>query len=95
MVKNHAGVRQNERREFDRKSAYIGAHAVIANSDMTVDCTILDVSESGAQLKINELDKEIARFKLFVPKTDHMHECQVVWRVGKRLGVNFLNSVTL
>ena len=80
-----------ERRKFERKPVKIGASAIMSNADATVDCTILDVSESGAKLELRDVDIVPARFKLFVPESDYIHDCEVVWREGPHLGVKFLN----
>ena len=94
---NHANTNSQfqERRRSGRKAVKIGASAIIANSEATIDCMILDFSDSGAKLQMTEVDIITARFKLFVPEIDHIYECEVVWRDGQNLGVKFANSLAL
>ncbi|WP_108882984.1 PilZ domain-containing protein [Anderseniella sp. Alg231-50] len=89
----NANFQFQERRRSPRRNVKIGANAVIANPEATIDCTILDFSESGAKLQMEDVDIITARFKLFIPDVDHIYECEVVWRDGKYLGVKFANSM--
>ena len=84
-----------ERRGFGRKIVHMGAKAVIANSDSTIECTIVDISDTGAKLELSDVGIITARFKLFVPEIDHIYECEVVWRNGNNIGVRFANSIVL
>ncbi|MGI9514235.1 MAG: PilZ domain-containing protein [Anderseniella sp.] len=84
-----------ERRRSARRNVKIGANAIIANSESTIYCTILDISDSGAKLQMEDVDIITARFKLFIPDVDHIYECEVVWRDGKYLGVKFANCMSL
>lgn len=84
-----------ERRKFERKAVKIGAKAILSSSDTTIECNILDISQSGAKLELIDVDILPARFKLFVPEVDRMHDCDLVWRDANYVGIRFLNSVTL
>ena len=84
-----------DRRLHPRKVVRIGARAIIANSEATVDCTILDVSGSGAKLEMQNIDTLQTRLKLFIPEMDRIVDCEVAWRDGNHLGVSFLNYVSL
>ncbi|MEM7633917.1 MAG: PilZ domain-containing protein [Pseudomonadota bacterium] len=88
-------IQFQERRRSGRRNVRIGASAIIANSEATIDCMILDFSDSGAKLQMTEVDIITARFKLFVPEIDHIYECEVVWRDGRNLGVKFTNAASL
>mgnify|MGYP001554850105 CR=1 FL=1 len=91
----NTNLQLQERRRSARKDVKIGANAIIANPEMTIDCMILDFSDSGAKLQMPDVDIITARFKLFVPDVDHIYECEVVWRHGENLGVKFANCVAL
>ena len=94
-IEDNSCVQFVDRRKFGRKSVRIGARAIIANADATIDCTILDISESGARLELNNVDIITARFKLYVPDIDYIHNCEVVWRNTDQLGVKFANTMSL
>lgn len=91
----NTNLQPQERRRAARRNVKIGASAIIANSEATVDCMVLDFSDTGAKLQMTEVDIITARFKLFVPEIDHIYECEVVWRDGQNLGVKFANYASL
>ena len=54
-----------------------------------IDCTIRDLSITGAALKVSSQSGIPAQFTLVVPG-DGLHlPCNVVWRNGYRIGVAF------
>ena len=54
-----------------------------------IDCTVRDISETGAALDVVTPLFIPDRFTLFVP-TEHLKRpCQIVWRKEKRIGVTF------
>ena len=83
-----------DRRMHPRKNVSIGTSAILAVSDAVVDCTILDISQSGAKLETPRLDIVPARLKLFVPENDFIYNCEVVWRDGSYLGVKFAGGMS-
>jgi hypothetical protein len=54
-----------------------------------IDCTVRNVSETGAALEVVSPLHIPDRFTLVV-QTDHLRRrCNVIWRRGKRIGVAF------
>jgi hypothetical protein len=54
-----------------------------------IDCTVRNLSETGAALDVISPIGIPERFTLLV-ETDHSHfPCRVVWRKEKRIGVRF------
>ena len=54
-----------------------------------IDCTVRNISASGAALEVVSPLFIPDRFKLLVP-TDHLTQpCHIVWRAEKRIGVAF------
>lgn len=54
-----------------------------------IDCTVRNLSESGAALDVISPIGIPERFTLLV-EADHRHlPCRVVWRKEKRIGVHF------
>jgi hypothetical protein len=54
-----------------------------------IDCTVRNISETGAALDVVTPLFIPDRFTLFVP-TEHLKRpCQIVWRKEKRIGVTF------
>lgn len=53
-------------------------------------CTIVDMSETGAQLEIPGGTEVPAEFSLLIGGNSHVRRhCHVVWRSGNRVGVHF------
>jgi hypothetical protein len=53
-------------------------------------CTIIDMSESGAQLQVAADIEVPGEFSLLIGGNSHVRRhCRVVWRSGNRIGVNF------
>ena len=94
-MKTNANTLASERRSAERKVVHIGANAILANSEATLECTILDVSETGAKLELNNVDIIPAHLKLYIPEIDQFFECDVVWRVENQMGVQFNTPVCI
>jgi hypothetical protein len=57
------------------------------------DCLLLDVSASGAQLKLEDPRVVPERFDLLLTADGRMRRhCEVVWRTQNRIGVRFRAS---
>jgi PilZ domain len=54
-----------------------------------IDCTVKNLSETGAALEVVTPLFIPDRFTLFVPSEQIKRPCQVVWRKEKRIGVTF------
>ena len=53
-------------------------------------CTIIDMSESGAQLDVPGNGEVPGEFALLIGGNSHVRRhCRVVWRSGSRVGVDF------
>jgi len=53
-------------------------------------CTVLDLSEGGAKLKVSVGALIPARFELEIPSRRERYRCRLVWRTLDALGVEFL-----
>jgi hypothetical protein len=54
-------------------------------------CVVIDLSTNGAKVTVDDASDTPARFRLaFSRDTRSGHQCEVVWRRGKTLGVKFL-----
>ena len=53
-------------------------------------CTIIDMSETGAQLQVPADVSVPGEFSLLIGGNSHVRrQCHLVWRTGNRLGVRF------
>src|SRR3954452_2902686 len=54
-------------------------------------CTVLDLPEGGATLRVSLGALIPARFELAIPSRRERHRCRLVWRTLDALGVEFLS----
>jgi hypothetical protein len=55
-----------------------------------LDCQVRDISETGAQIKIDGATKLPHRFKLLMVAEHTIRPVQVAWKLDKTVGVSFL-----
>lgn len=76
----------------DNRAAYrkrVLKAGVVKLADTMIDCTVRNVSETGAALEIISPLFIPDRFILSIKSDQIERSCQVVWRKEKRLGVSF------
>jgi hypothetical protein len=54
-----------------------------------IDCTVRNISETGAALEVVSPLFIPDRFMLFVPSEQLKRPCRIAWRKQKRIGVTF------
>jgi hypothetical protein len=54
-----------------------------------INCTIRDLSATGAALEISDVVRLPANFTLIIPEDRLRLPCRVVWRTEYRIGVAF------
>jgi hypothetical protein len=58
-------------------------------SGSAIDCTVRNLSETGASLEVVSPLYIPDRFMLYVPTAQFKRRCHIVWRKEKRIGVAF------
>jgi PilZ domain-containing protein len=83
----------NERRKIARRVINRVAQFQTDDGSLPRSCMITDISEGGARL-YSETDMP-QKFTLAVSSDggDSRRECRVVWRLGRELGVEFVDRV--
>ncbi len=84
-----------EKRRSERSNVETDAKGILPHLNHSIDCTVLDISETGARVKLGDVDIVPDKFKLFVPETHTLCECRVVRRSGKQLGLEFESQIDL
>jgi hypothetical protein len=54
-----------------------------------IDCTVRNMSETGAALEVATPLFIPDRFTFFVPSDQFKRACHIVWRKEKRIGITF------
>jgi hypothetical protein len=86
-----------ERRIFDRYrfSQGHGMRIVGAGGKWECPCTMVDVSEAGARLRlgVQVAGLDLSEFTLILSKTGNaQRKCAMVWQDGDYIGVRFLDQ---
>ena len=84
-----------DQRESERSKVNWEAVGIVRQSDSGMECRVDDYSETGACVAFRRPRIVPDQFKVFIPETGMLHDCQLVRKDGNRVGVKFRNSVTL
>lgn len=77
-----------ERRACPRQRVFKRGSIVIAGGG-GFDCTVRNLSESGARIDLTDPFKLPDRFILVIESDNTMHRCRPVWSGASRLGIAF------
>jgi len=81
-----------QRKDSERKRAFVPGKVVAENPAFTGYCTIRDLSTGGAKLAFGTIPKLPDIFELEIPSQGKTHEVEVRWNRGLQLGVRFRSS---
>jgi hypothetical protein len=81
----------NEGRKSTRRGVRHGAWIFTGRGAPLIPCMLLDVSESGARLRIEPATKVTADFILVLSRDKRLNRrCRLIWRDAGVLGARFL-----
>jgi PilZ domain len=78
-----------EKRQSQRKRVLKPGKVVFGDFAMLYDCSVKDLSERGAKLRVEEGTRVPSEFYLYLPLLRQMYKAQVKWRRGELLGIRF------
>lgn len=79
-------------RKSERIRVYKAGSIATSRIEVTLPCVVRDVSQDGAMLQTTNAFLIPDRFKLFVDVDGLDTECEVRWRRGTKIGVQFLGD---
>lgn len=79
-----------EKRDSDRPRTLKGGKIIFNNCNSVIDCTIRNLTDSGACLDVMTFVGIPDDFELVLDSDQSTRAVHVIWRKGKRLGVNFV-----
>lgn len=93
-----SGKQERRLRKSQRKREFVAACLARDNHSEPLNCLIRDISEDGAQIRLNADQPVPAQVYMINLKTGSAHEAQVVWRresltglsLGKKYAINAL-----
>ena len=81
-------MRQNNRNKVDR-AAWIS----VGDGVPLRNCTLIDLSDSGAKLALEEFEDIPGIFSLWLSRHGHpRYSCRVVWSHQNKIGVQFTSD---
>ena len=78
------------RRKSERRAYNGSAKVHLGNGTLPRDCQIIDVSDGGARVLVENLDVP-AEFTLIF-STGQSRRCRVAWRIGCEFGAQFVDQ---
>jgi hypothetical protein len=78
-----------EQRKFGRRAVFKAAVLLLDSGDR-IDCTLLDISDGGAKVRIANQEFFPAELILEVPGDDLMVRCHVVYTEERVMGLQFI-----
>jgi hypothetical protein len=86
-----AGSRNN-RRGHARSRAFKAARIHFNHGASTIDCTMRNLSETGAAIEAPSFAGVPDEFDVALLASELIRHCRVVWRSPKRIGVQFIDA---
>jgi hypothetical protein len=80
---------QSDKRNATRKRVLKGGTIVFNARSSTLSCTVRDISDTGARLKVSKDLAIPSQFDLIVESDGIEVPCTVAWRRGEEVGVRF------
>ncbi len=71
-----------------------GAKLVGMSNWSLVDCTVRDISETGARIVCGDQFAVANEFRFLIPSANTIQKARVVWRRGELLGIEFIGEKT-
>ena len=82
-------------RKFPRKRVLFSGVITSPEAETPIDCTIRDISASGAQVQIKQPTTLRSRLYLVDTRNEAAHLASVAWVRGRQLGLSFVHSYLL
>jgi hypothetical protein len=85
-------TKASDKRRAPRRRVLKGALAAYNDRHCTIECTVRDISASGARIQSNGTLNIPDTFELIIEIDGIEADCQVVWRKGHDIGVRFVGA---
>jgi PilZ domain len=83
-----------ERRKKFRRRCYLGARVIFNDRRSSLNCTVRNLSGTGAQLSFDIMPTLPDHIEIMVDRRKTLAAADVVWRDGNSLGVVFAHDQT-
>ncbi|MGY9106621.1 MAG: PilZ domain-containing protein [Alphaproteobacteria bacterium] len=85
----------SEKRVAPRRKAFLVGKIIYGGETYTIDCTIRDISETGARVQVPDPFSVPNNITFLDPKNFCAYETSIVWRKGGEMGLSFGKPISL
>ena len=82
----------DDRRSTKRRRTVLTGKVLFNKRASVLDCTVRDLSDSGAQLTLADVSALPPDFELEIPSNDLLVPARVMWSRGKNHGIRFVQA---
>jgi hypothetical protein len=72
-----------------RQKAFLKAMVRTQNGAVTMECTVRNISSTGAKIEISKSCVLPAEFELEIPQRNTVMHCHLIWRNDEAAGIRF------
>jgi hypothetical protein len=83
-----------QRRASDRFCTFLQGRIVPADSSSIIECTVWDISDTGARIAFSHPAEIPLLFELQIPDEDASAQVRLIWSNGKEFGVEFMDEMS-
>lgn len=81
-----------EQRQSNRVRSFLRGEAVHSNGSSRTECTVRDLSDTGARVEIPTSVTLPEYFEIVIPLKNITRRARIVWRHGGEIGILFANE---
>ncbi|MGP0058394.1 MAG: PilZ domain-containing protein [Beijerinckiaceae bacterium] len=83
-----------EMRQAERIRSFLRAQIIFNNRMSTIDCTIKNISATGARVALSDTLAVPTEFEIDIPQKGRSYRARLVWRDKEAIGVEFIDAKT-
>ncbi len=83
-----------EMRQAERIRSFLRAQIIFNNRMSTIDCTIKNISPTGARVALSDTLAVPTEFEIDIPQKGRSYRARLVWRDKEAIGVEFIDAKT-
>ena len=83
-----------EMRQAERIRSFLRAQIIFNNRMSTIDCTIKNISATGAKVALSDTLAVPSEFEIDIPQKGRSYRARLVWRDTEAIGVEFIDPKT-
>ena len=89
-----ASENAQERRRSPRNRTFVGGQLIFNQRRSTLDCTVRNLSEDGALVRVSQTVALPDIVELYLPAKRESHMARIRWRDQEHSGLEFLRETT-